>query len=57
VHAYALMPNPYHTRLESPQANLVAGTKWFQGTATQRFNGRHLVQGRYKAILVEAEDE
>jgi REP element-mobilizing transposase RayT len=60
VHAYVLMPNHYHLLLETPQANLVAGMKWFQGTYTQRFNSRHrvrghLVQGRYKAVVVEAE--
>jgi REP element-mobilizing transposase RayT len=61
VHSYVLMPNHYHLLLETPEPNLVAGMKWFQGTYTQRFNARnrlsgHLFQGRYKAIPVEAED-
>ena len=60
VHSYVLMGNHYHLLLETPEANLVAGMKWFQGTYTQRFNARHrlsghLFQGRYKAIPVQAE--
>ncbi len=59
IHSYVLMSNHYHLLLETPEANLVAGMKWFQGTYTQRFNRRHrlsghLFQGRYKAIPVEA---
>ena len=58
IHSYVLMPNHYHLLLETPEANLVVGMKWFQGTYTQRFNRRHdlsghLFQGRYKAIPVE----
>jgi putative transposase len=60
VHSYVLMSNHYHLLVETPEANLVAGMKWFQGTYTQRFNRRHrmsghLFQGRYKAVPVEAE--
>lgn len=60
LHAYVLMPNHYHLLLETPEPNLVAGMKWFQGTYTQRFNARHrlsghLFQGRYKAVPVEAD--
>ncbi|VGO20675.1 transposase [Pontiella sulfatireligans] len=62
IHGYVLMPNHYHLLLETPEANLVAGMKWFQGTYTQRFNRRHdlcghLFQGRYKAIPVDAGNE
>lgn len=58
IHAYVLMDNHYHLLLETPEANLVSGMKWLQGTYTQRFNranGRrgHLFQGRYKAVLVD----
>jgi len=58
VHAYVLMGNHYHLLLETPEANLVAGMKWLQGTYTQRYNSRHevfghLFQGRYKALLVD----
>lgn len=61
VHAYVLMGNHYHLLLETPEANLVAGMKWLQGTYTQRFNkatGRcgHLFQGRYKSLVMDPED-
>ena len=58
IHAYCLMSNHYHLLLETPEANLVSGMKWFQGTYTQRFNAMfeqrgHLFQGRYKAIPIQ----
>jgi len=61
VHAYVLMRNHYHLLLETPEANLVAGMKWLQGTYTQRYNSRHrlrghLFQGRYKAVIVDGEE-
>jgi len=31
VHAFCLMPNHFHLVVETPQANLVAGMKWFLG--------------------------
>ena len=60
VHAFVLMDNHYHLLLETPNANLVSGMKWLQGTYTQRFNSRHkewghLFQGRYKALLIDSE--
>ena len=62
VHAYVMMSNHYHLLLETPEANLVAGMKWFQGTYTQRFNAAnrrrgHLYQGRYKALIVDPEED
>ena len=45
LHAYVLMGNHYHLLVETPEANLVAGMKWLQGTYTQRFNGRHQLRG------------
>jgi REP element-mobilizing transposase RayT len=62
IHAYVLMSNHYHLLLETPEPNLVAGMKWFQGTYTQRFNAMfdrrgHLFQGRYKALPVETSHE
>lgn len=62
VHAFILMGNHYHLLIETPEANLVAGMKWLQGTYTQRFNARHkvwghLLQGRYKALPVDGSNE
>ena len=58
VHAYCLMGNHFHLVVETPQANLVAGMKWFLGTYTGRFNRRHklfghLFSGRYKSLIVD----
>src|SRR5437867_8660708 len=61
VHAYCLMTNHFHLVVETPQANLVAGMKWFLGTFTSRFNRRHrlsghLFSGRYKSLIVDGSD-
>ena len=61
IHAYVLLANHYHFLLETPEPNLVVGMKWLQGTYTQRFNRRHglyghLFQGRYKALVIDAEE-
>ena len=58
VHAFCLMLNHFHLVVETPQANLVAGMKWFLGTYTARFNRRHklfghLFSGRYKSLVVD----
>ena len=58
IHAYCLMNNHFHLVLETPNANLVAGMKWFLGTYTGRFNRRHklfghLFSGRYKSLIVD----
>jgi REP element-mobilizing transposase RayT len=62
VHAYVLMDNHYHLLLETPEANLVAGMRWLQGTYANRHNRRHgvhghLLQGRYKALIVDPEED
>lgn len=62
VHAYVLMENHYHLLLETPEANLVAGMQWLQGTYTVRYNLRHklrghLFQGRYKALIMDPSEE
>ncbi len=59
VHAFVLMSNHYHLLVETPEANLVNGMRWFQTTWTVRFNRRHrvcghLFQGRYKAVIVDS---
>jgi putative transposase len=60
VHAYCLMPNHYHLIVETPRANLSGSLGWLQTTYSIRFNRRHdrsghLFQGRFKALLVEAD--
>jgi putative transposase len=57
-HAYCLMRNHYHLMIETPEGNLSRGMRQLNGVYTQAFNWRHtrvghLLQGRYKAILVE----
>jgi REP element-mobilizing transposase RayT len=57
-HGYCLMDNHYHLLLETPEGNLASGMRQLNGLYTQTFNRRHgrvghLLQGRYKAILVE----
>lgn len=59
-HAYCLMDNHYHLLIETPDANLSRGMRQLNGLYTQRSNRRHrqvghLLQGRFKAILVEKE--
>jgi putative transposase len=34
VHAYCLMASHFHLVIETPQANLGAGMKWFSGVYT-----------------------
>ena len=58
VHAYCLMRNHFHTVLETPNANLVEGMRWFLSAYTIRLNHRqklfgHVFSGRYQALLVE----
>ena len=58
VHAYCLMGNHYHLLIETPEGNLARGMREFNGVYTQRFNRRHhrvghVLQGRYKSILVQ----
>jgi putative transposase len=58
VHAYCLMNNHFHLVVETPNANLVAGMRWFLSTCTARFNRRHklfghLFSGRYKSLIVD----
>lgn len=57
-HAYCLMGNHYHLILETPDGNLPRAMRQLNGVYTQIFNRRHckcghVLQGRYKAILIE----
>lgn len=60
LHAFCLMTNHYHLLVETEQANLSQGMRHLNGVYTQAYNRAHgqvghVFQGRYKAILVEAE--
>lgn len=60
VHAYCQMTNHYHLMVETIEGNLSQGMRQLNGIYTQRVNRRHglvghVLQGRYKAILVQKE--
>lgn len=61
IHAYCLMNNHYHLFLETPAGNLPEIMHHINGAYTtyanvKRKRSGHLFQGRYKAILVEADE-
>jgi putative transposase len=61
IHVYCLMNNHYHLLLSTPSANLSEIVQHINGAYTVYFNKRHhrcghLFQGRYKAILVDADE-
>lgn len=61
IHAYCLMTNHYHLLLETPEGNLPEVMRHINGAYTNYYNTKrkragHLFQGRYKAILIEADE-
>src|SRR3989338_4817159 len=61
LHSYCLMPNHYHLYVETPQGYLSKIMRQLDGVYTQSYNRRYkrvgpLLQGRYKAILIEKEN-
>ncbi len=61
IHSYCLMSNHYHLLIETPQANLSAAIQWLNVSYAIWFNKKHkrhghLFQGRFKAILVDADE-
>jgi len=61
VHSYCLMSNHYHLLLETPEGNLSEIMRHINGAYTTYFNIKrkrsgHLFQGRYKSILIEADE-
>ena len=61
VHDYCLMTNHVHLLIQTPQPTLPAGMQRLLGPYVEEFNERHgrkgaLVQGRYKAQMVETEE-
>jgi putative transposase len=60
VHAYCQMTNHYHLMVETVEGNLSQAMRQLNASYAQYFNHRHIltghvVQGRYKAILVQKE--
>lgn len=61
IHVYCLMTNHYHLMIETPFGNLSQVMRHINGSYTTYFNTRHnrsghLFQGRYKSILIDADN-
>jgi REP element-mobilizing transposase RayT len=61
IHTYCLMTNHYHFLIETPHPNLSQAIKWVNVSYATYFNRKrdragHLFQGRFKAILVDADE-
>jgi REP element-mobilizing transposase RayT len=60
IHTYCLMSNHYHLLVETPEPNLSMTMQWLNVSYATYFNRRHnrsghLFQGRFGAILIEAD--
>jgi REP element-mobilizing transposase RayT len=61
VHTYCLMTNHYHLLIETPHPNLSQAIKWINVGYVAYFNRKqrrsgHLFQGRFKAVVVDADE-
>jgi REP element-mobilizing transposase RayT len=61
VHSYCLMDNHYHLLVETPEANISKAMRWLNASYAVYFNIKrnrsgHLFQGRFKAIIVNADE-
>lgn len=61
IFSYCLMSNHYHLLAQTPEPNLARGMRQLNGVYAQSFNRRHarvghLLQGRYSARLVQADE-
>lgn len=61
IHAYVLMTNHFHLLIETPLPNLNQVMHYLNGSYTNFVNQKrghrgHLLQGRYKAILVDRDN-
>lgn len=61
IHTYCLMTNHYHVLVETPEANLSRVMKWINVSYAVYFNTKrkrhgHLFQGRFKSVLVDADE-
>ena len=60
IHTYCLMGNHYHLLVETPEPNLSMTMQWLNVSYATYFNRKqdrngHLFQGRFKAILIDAD--
>lgn len=60
IHAYCMMGNHFHLLIETPRGNLSQIMKHINSSYTMYFNVKrkragHLLQGRYKAILIDGD--
>ncbi len=61
IHTYCLIDNHYQLLMETPEANLSVAVQWVNVSYAVYFNRKrqrsgHLFQGRFKAILVDADE-
>jgi putative transposase len=61
IHIYCLMNNHYHLLTETPHPNLSQAIKWINVSYAAYFNRKrrrcgHLFQGRFKAIVIDADE-
>ena len=61
IHSYCLMENHYHILMETPSGNISQIMHHINGAYTTYFNVKrdrsgHLFQGRYKGILIDADE-
>lgn len=61
IHSYCLMTNHYHLLLQTPHGNLSEIMRYVNGAYTTYFNIKrkrsgHLFQGRYKSIVLDADE-
>ena len=61
VHTYCLMDNHYHLLIETPEPNLSRAIKYLNGSYamyvnTKRKKSGHIFQGRFKSVIIEADE-
>jgi REP element-mobilizing transposase RayT len=61
IHTYCLMDNHYHLLMETSQPNLSVAAQWINVSYAVYFNRKrqrsgHLFQGRFRAILIDADE-
>jgi len=61
VHSYCLMSNHFHLLIQTQEANLSKAIQWLNVSYATYFNKKrqrqgHLFQGRFKAVLIEADE-